>query len=462
MTSETRSPPLRAYQREPIEAIYRSVMRGDGLSFSVEMSRQSGKNEMSARLERGLMYVFASKSAWRNGVKCAPTLEPQCVRSKERLEQKFAEIGENFSVLSDGMKLHYGTTSMTFASAEPDAHVVGDTASMLLEVDEAQDVDPDKFNKDFRPMAASTNATTVYYGTPWDDNSLLEQAKQEHLKLERRDGIRRHFEVSWERVAAEVPAYRKYVEAERDRLGADHPLFLTQYAMRTIPGQGRLFDTSARAVLQGAHPPLDGPATGEHYVAGLDIGGTGEISKTREGHDPTVLTIGRVYNLPGIGSEPRLAVDVVKQYSWAGTSIEQLWGAILQLLQYTWRVGKVAGDATGLGEPAMVYLMKALGESKVEAVKFSRSSKSEMGFDLLAAVTGGRFRIHAADGSAEYATFWSEIEKARVEYLPGQLMNFYVDESDGHDDYLMSSALLVRAAKGGEPRVARGRSRDGW
>ena len=61
---------------------------------------------------------------------------------------------------------------MVFLSAEPAANVVGHIGGIILEVDEAQDVDAEKFDREFRPMAA-TGATIVYYGTPWDDSSLL-------------------------------------------------------------------------------------------------------------------------------------------------------------------------------------------------------------------------------------------------------------------------------------------------
>src|SRR3972149_4082452 len=64
----------------------------------------------------------------------------------------------------DGYSLSLGTARMVFLSAEPESNVVGHTADMILEVDEAQDVDIEKFDKEFRPMAASTAATTVYYG----------------------------------------------------------------------------------------------------------------------------------------------------------------------------------------------------------------------------------------------------------------------------------------------------------
>jgi hypothetical protein len=49
------------------------------------------------------------------------------------------------------------------------------------------------------------------------------------------------------------------------------------------------------------------------------------------------------------------------------------------------------------------------------------------------------------------------MERARSQYRPNQTMNFYVAPSQGHDDFLMSLALLVEAAQQCSPRNARGR-----
>jgi len=43
--------------------------------------------------------------------------------------------------------------------------------------------------------------------------------------------------------------------------------------------------------------------------------------------------------------------------------------------------------------------------------------------------------------------------------LPNRTMTFQVAASKGHDDFLMSLALLVQAARYA-PRVARGRTRE--
>ena len=150
---------------------------------------------------------------------------------------------------------------------------MGHTADLLLEVDEAQDVDIDKFDKELQPMAAASGATTVFYGTAWDDGSLLERARLAHLAAERRDGIRRHFEYDWTIVAQSNARYAGFVRQEEERLGAEHPMFLTQYCLRTLSGAGRLLGPNQLTLLRGAHAALDGPVAGETYLAGLDVAG---------------------------------------------------------------------------------------------------------------------------------------------------------------------------------------------
>ena len=112
-------------------------------------------------------------------------------------------------------------------------------------------------------------------------------------------------------------------------------------------------------------------------------------------------------------------------------------------------------DATGVGEPVAAFLKKALG-SRVAPFTFTQSSKSELGFNLLASINAGRLKMYAGDGSVEYQEFWLQMERAKSHYRPSQTINFYVDPSQGHDDFLMSLALLAEAAQNCSPRKARG------
>jgi hypothetical protein len=289
---------------------------------------------------------------------------------------------------------------------------------------------------------------------------------ERNRELERRDGIRRHFEADWTVLAAIEPAYASYVQSERERLGENHPLFQTQYALRTLSGGGRLFDSTQRAQLQGAHARISVPIAGETYVAGLDIGGQAFGSGERDGrgHDATVLTISRVLPAsPGaIVQEPRL--EVVDHAVFRGDPHDALIARLADLLGRVWRVQRLSVDATGLGETVAQLLSRALGDDVVRPLKFTSDSKSRLGYGLISAVNGGRLRMYTPDGSDEYRAFWQEIERARVAYRPNQAMNFFVDASEGHDDYLVSLALTADAgaAMDGRPRIARGRMRAGF
>ena len=169
-------PRLRPYQREIAIAILDSVFGRKGLTFSVEIARQGGKNELSAQLELLLLTLSISES--RNLIKCSPTFQPQTVISMTRLKDRLDDAG--YAGLWDserGYIIRLGWARTIFLSAEESANVVGNTAHLLLEIDEAQEVSKEKYTKDFRPMGATTNCTTVLYGTTWDDSSLLEEIK---------------------------------------------------------------------------------------------------------------------------------------------------------------------------------------------------------------------------------------------------------------------------------------------
>jgi hypothetical protein len=443
--------PLRPYQLEAARAILDSVLNRRGLTFSVEIARQGGKNELSARVELLLLLRNAANPV--TAVKAAPTLQPQALISRRRLWGLAQQLGLGEICRLDGPNaLRVGKASQVFLSAEPTSNIVGHTAGLLLEVDEAQDVDLDKFDKELRPMAASTGATTVFYGTAWDDASLLERARQAHLEAERADGIRRHFEFGWEYVAACNPAYGRYVRQEQARLGAEHPMFLTQYCLRPVPGQGRLLNAQQLSMLHGSHERLDAPRAGETYVAGLDLAGGAEVG-TERAHDQTVLTIGRVVEAQG---PVESAIEAVRHYAWQGAPHDVLHGALVSLLRDTWRVAKVCVDATGLGETLATYLARQLGESRVQRRKLSAESKSSLGFDLLTAVNSGRLRLYAGD-EPELRQCYRELAACRVAYRANKTMNFYVDGRDGHDDYVISLALLAATLETASPRRARGR-----
>jgi hypothetical protein len=446
----------------------------------------------------------------RNLIKCSPTFKPQTVVSMMRLKEKLDMAGFNRIWTPEmGYIIRLGDCRAIFLSAEENSNVVGNTAHLLLEVDEAQDVSEEKYVKEFKPMGATTHVTNVLYGTTWDDRTLLEKMKQVNLEKERKDGIKRHFRYDWQTVAQYNEAYLKHVEGELERMGQNHPLFLTQYRLLPVRGGGGFFDTAQRAQLQGTHSRQNQPSFSQNsapasgsakiYVAGIDLAGEAETEEEvlrkfwKPKPDTTVITIGELQILPGlpisntantnnttnnsipcppfdsrgdrfpilaqnslIGNSKIITIKIVEHYACRGIKHAEMYSKMVDLLKYVWNCRSIVADATGIGQPVASFLRQTLG-SQVIPFTFTAASKSALGFNLLAAINSGMLKMYAADNSPEYREFWQQMERAKSYFRASQTMNFYVDQREGHDDYLMSLALLVEAGRRYEPREARGR-----
>lgn len=291
---------LRPYQQEVARAVLSSIHNAKGLTFSVEIARQGGKNELSAHLEVLLLTLYMAKGG--SLVKCSPTFKPQTIISMQRLKERLDEFGfDGIYHTEMGYIITLGAARQIFLSAEESASVVGHTADILLEIDESQDVSKEKYTKEFRPMGSSTNVTTVHYGTTWDDSTLLEQIKQTNLELEKHDGVKRHFRYDWQEIARYNPDYQRYVESERIRLGEDHPLFRTQYALMPIRGGGGFLSRQQIVLMLGSHPRLQSPVPGLHYIAGIDLAGEREedretaLARARPKLDSTVGSVASMF-----------------------------------------------------------------------------------------------------------------------------------------------------------------------
>jgi hypothetical protein len=442
--------PLRRYQLAPARAIIESVTWRRGLTFAVMMSRQAGKNETSAHVEAYLLNYYRRRGG--SIVKAAPTFRPQALNSLMRLQGLMEGSALDAPLREEGYMLRLGQARALFFSASREANVVGATARLLLEGDEAQDLDAEVWNRVFRPMAASTNATTVLWGTAWTRTTLLATTIRALRALEARDGWRRVFIVPWEHVAAEVPAYGVYVRGEMARLGREHPLIRTQYLLEELDGEAGMFPPATRRLMQGTHPRQRGPLPGAAradvaYALLVDVGGGAEegglrgaaLRATDPRKDATALTVVQIVR----GQGPLARYLVVDRAVWVGAPQDELLGALLRWAEL-WGAARIVVDATGLGAPLAQALERALG-SRVRPFVFTASSKSAVGWGFLALCNAGRFGDHAADGSPEQTQFWREVAAADFEVLdgPGRLIRWGVADPAVHDDLLMSAALCA-------------------
>lgn len=126
--------PLRKYQKDIGRAVAESVFHRKGLTFTVEIARQGGKNELSAQL--AAYFLAIGKYYGGNMIKAAPTFLPQCLISMNRLKERLndANLGGDWR-MDSGNSVVLGKARQIFLSAEPGANVVGNTAHILLEME---------------------------------------------------------------------------------------------------------------------------------------------------------------------------------------------------------------------------------------------------------------------------------------------------------------------------------------
>lgn len=446
--------PLRPYQLEPAHAILDSILHGKGLTFAVMMARQAGKNELSGQLEAYLLNLYRRRGG--QIVKASPTYKPQTINSILRLCDRLDNPWNRHQYRRrEGYIVQIDKARAFFFSADPKANVVGATANLLLEGDEAQDIAAEKWDTDFTPMGASENVTTVFYGTAWTSNTFLAQTMAFLERQQAKDGIRRVFKVDADEVACHVPAYGDFVKAQVARLGRQHPIIRTQYYLETIDGSGGLLPPQRRALMHGDHERQHTPTPGHRYALLIDVAGEDEtegdalarMMLENPKRDATAITVVDVelqpHDLP--------TYRTVDRHLFLGTKHTTLYQRILALARH-WRAVWIVVDATGVGAGLASFLAKALGE-KVIPFEFSQSTKSDLGWDFLAIVETGRYRDYLDDQQPDTRQFWYEVEACQYEIKPGpnKRLSWGVWEppaydgliARGHDDLLIAASLTA-------------------
>lgn len=469
--------PLYPYQCEWADYVLGVVADHRSETVCVEMPRQSGKNETSAQLETAILAKHGRVGG--SLVKCAPTWKPQIVNSKLRFDERSKAVMRRLPFLKFKPSMGYiyqcGAAQIQFLSADPHASVVGATASLLMEVDEAQDVDPAKFNKDFSPMRASTGAPIVAYGTTWTDATLLETFKAD---VQEGRAAGRVFRVLPEVVSDANPAYGDFVDAEVRRLGRDHPLVKTQYFLEALPSAGRMLKPDHLALMLGTHKRAEQRTAQRQIVAGIDFAGADEVAgelvslASASARDSVAVTVGAVEWLTVAEGLTVPRVEILARYEWTNVNPVTIHTALYELLANKWKVNKVHCDATGIGSASTAFLQSALdkhGDGRVTGVTFDGAwtSHTRLAFQYLACIYGARIVDYQAgfdplavagqetpDRADVDRHAWWQRGHARLEAKPGQKVRAYVAESEGHDDLLYSELLMVDAAYNvGSPQV---------
>ena len=474
---------LRSYQIDPATAVIDSILANDGEQFAVMFSRQSGKDEMLAQL---VAYVLmAHREEGGSIVLAAPTFHPQATLMRDRL---YDRLRPNFSEpllrVRHGYIVQLGAATARFLSASAHANQRGQTASLLLVANEAQDIDPVVWDTVFTPMGASTNATSLLLGTAWRRDTLLARQIAHLSHLERQDNRTRVWKVGWQEVARVLPAYGRHVEQQIEQLGRNHPAIRTEYFLEELDDAGSLFSATRLAHLRGDHSRRHAAEPGKRYALLIDVAGEDERPLDPDARrDSTAITVVEIDTMEtpttperaGWTNTPlelrsRLPVyRVVDRLALTGARTVAVHARVVDLAVNVWRASAVVVDATGVGAGLASFLEASLQQTKrgirVVPFVFSAGSKSTLGWDFTHLIDTGRFKEYQDDSHERTpearvtAEYWRQLREVTFRTLPGpgQRMQWSVPPGRGHDD-LVISAALVAALEGLDlrRRIARG------
>lgn len=488
------------YQVQVADAILYSCLQGLGWYFVVQITRQAGKNEISAFIQHYLLLYGWFYGIPVSGVKFAPVYKPQIQASMDRLEgaatpdsgglagsrltngkAKIHGQVAKFSK-SDGYKFHMGpprdTNKWAFLSINPSANVASQTAYTLLEGDEAQDIDADKWERDAQPMGSFNNATTVLWGVAWTKDSFIYKgelmAHDMEDRLEKELGYRPKlvFKITANDVIASGNMnYKKAFENQVARLGIDHIAIQTQYLLNAVDAIGRFFSAEAIArMYAGNYEMKVEPEKGHTYIWAVDVAGQEEASTDVDAspgmhkRDALTLIIG---DLLKDGT-----VVPVCFYQWVGKQHSKVRDMLPKIIKYWGAIGGVC-DGTGVGEPLAYHLKEIFDRNNdglVEAYKFKAAgdeSKSKLGYLAYNYSHDDMIKIPKAPTDPEQAELWKEV-RWQLEHLTReakrqQTINFYVPANAEprkpghvpHDDFAMALFLLMRAARNIDPNTGK-------
>jgi hypothetical protein len=451
---------LRSYQVGIACAVVDSIINRKGLSIVVMLPRQSGKNELQAQLQTYLLTLFSQLHG--EMVMISPTWKPQSLNAMRRLERNLKRnlITRDRWKRRDGYVYNMDTANCYFLSGSPEANIVGATASILLDIDEAQDILPSKFDKEISPMGASTNVTTLFCGTAWTSTTLLARELRAAAEAEAQDGQQRVFRVTADEVSKEVKEYGAYVAKQIAKLGRNHPLIKTQYYCEEIDADAGMFPPARHLMIQGSHEYQKEPASPRQLVAFLiDVAGideskraAGEGDLENPARDSTTLTIVEIDF--STTQDPLIAAPtyrVVHRHSWQGDRHTLLYQQFRSYAE-AWNPTYWIIDSTGVGA-GLADFVSNIRIGVVIPFTFTSSSKSKLGWDFLGIIETGRFKDHAPSGQKDQEEYKEQLEACQMTVIPGpgQLIRWGVPDGTRstrtgeplHDDWIMSAALVA-------------------
>lgn len=454
--------PLYGYQRPFSRRIIESMVINDGATLSALYSRQSGKSETVANTVAAIMIVFPKLadifpeyfSQFKRGVwvgAFAP-VEDQAdtlfSRIVDRLTSDTAIEMMADPEIDDGvlgsrgakgrgkeLKLKNSGSFVRKQTCHPRAIIEGRTYHIIL-VDECQGAEEHVINKGVGPMGAATNATKVFTGTPTREKNVFYKTIQMNKRafVSGRKGSRQnHFEADWKECAKWNPRYKKYVQGEMRRIGADSDEFKLSFRLIWLLDQG-MFTTSdvldelGDKTMEVMHAYHSSPV-----VVGID---------PARKQDSTIVTVVWVdWNNPDeMGFYDH---RILNWLDLTGLGWEAQYFRIVDFLR-NYEVATIAIDAGGVGDVVADRLKILMPGTEIIPLQSSPMEQSKRWKYLKSLLERGKISwpAHAKTRRLKiYRRFRQQMEDLNILFKNNYVMAEAPKEAGAHDDFPDSLAL---------------------
>lgn len=425
-----------AYQREIAAAVAADLLRGRGSVFTVEAPLGSGVRELAAQLE--MLALSVNAQAGGSLLRVVPS---DASTVQERLAASLRE-GAPRGLWSVGdADARLGRARAVYAAPEQ-----MDALEERFEM--AQALDAHRLSAETVERLqgmADAGATVVLYGRPSDGTTPFERLKLANRESESSAG-RKHFRVPLERAEAELPGYAARVAAAREELGAAHPAFQTDYALRPVSNGAPAFPADRlRELLADGGPrrlAVAGELVASVVLTRLPDDGAGAL---RSASATAVATV---------ASRRRRELRVL-DHKWAeAADAPSLARCVARFVEKTWPCERViVRSRAERSEDARRALDDALGARRTRWAPNAAPRREREASALIAAALTGRLALYAMDGSPERRALRREMESASLR--PGADGGFAA-AIDGPDEGFMEglSMLVGEDAERGGPRLA--------
>lgn len=448
--------PLRPYQKPFARRVIESVVIGDGETITACFSRQSGKSETVSNVTVTLMIFLPvlaplypdlldkfAEGVWVGAFgpvdEQAETLYGRII-ARLTSERALAILGDpevDDEIIGRGkeVRLRRLGSLVRKTTAHPRAKIEGRTYHIIL-IDEAQDADEKVVNKSIAPMGASTNATSVWTGTPsYVKGVFFRQIQANKRQASRRSARQNHFEADWKTVARSNEHYRRFVSKEMLRIGEDSDEFKLSYRLIWLLETGMLTTSERMDELSDTSMQVVSAWHKSAVLVGIDC------ARKQDSTIVTVVWIGWDHPDEFGQYEHR----VLNWLDLSGMDWEEQYFRIVEFCQ-NYAVLQIGIDAGGVGDVVASRLKVLLPNIDIVELKSDRTSQSARWKHMMALMSAGmltwpghsksrRLRVHRR--------FRQQMEDAELRYEGPHVIVQAPRAADAHDDYVDSLANAV-------------------